>query len=414
MVYFSCSGCNESLKKPKVAKHLSFCRRCHMLTCLDCQKDFTPQSYVTHNQCVSELEKYSGRNYVEPANANKGQKKQLNWMDSVRSAVAMYPQQHSLDSRERRQVNSLLSSLLRFDNIPRKKAKFENFVKSAIGQFRRDQNAIDGAWAVISAPPPSEEVDAKEEKEPGTEGQHQKQTKNKENEEDTEASKEEPKQKRKKTENGAQLSEEAHDALASEEETEGKIKKKKKKRKRECDETKENIMQASEEDQDVPECSEGKKKTKKKRKKENKGNDEDAEEQSVEPKEKRKRTEIDVHSSEESLESEKEEPKKKKKRKAEDEDSSEREEHNASEAGEGDASDSKFVLSTFVTDLLQRKNGSGVSFSKLEKRAVRAYMQSFSRPNKEPRPERVKRKLKVVVAKHFRQIDGRVFERETG
>ena len=40
MVFFTCSGCGESLKKNKVDAHLLRCRHFEYLTCIDCSKDF--------------------------------------------------------------------------------------------------------------------------------------------------------------------------------------------------------------------------------------------------------------------------------------------------------------------------------------------------------------------------------------
>ena len=38
MVYFTCNGCGESMKKNQVDKHVMRCRRCEVLSCMDCQK----------------------------------------------------------------------------------------------------------------------------------------------------------------------------------------------------------------------------------------------------------------------------------------------------------------------------------------------------------------------------------------
>ena len=39
MVFFTCDACGSSLKKNQVEKHYnSQCRRCAVLTCMDCQK----------------------------------------------------------------------------------------------------------------------------------------------------------------------------------------------------------------------------------------------------------------------------------------------------------------------------------------------------------------------------------------
>ena len=39
MVFFTCNACGEALKKNQVEKHyLHKCRRCEVLTCVDCHK----------------------------------------------------------------------------------------------------------------------------------------------------------------------------------------------------------------------------------------------------------------------------------------------------------------------------------------------------------------------------------------
>jgi len=58
MVWFSCDGCGESLKKPRLAAHL---QRCHTrsLTCIDCSCTFDTQSVHAHTSCVTEHQKYA-------------------------------------------------------------------------------------------------------------------------------------------------------------------------------------------------------------------------------------------------------------------------------------------------------------------------------------------------------------------
>lgn len=51
-----------------------------MLFLQDCLKDFDRDTFSSHTQCVTELERYSGKDYVPKANQNKGQKKQEAWV----------------------------------------------------------------------------------------------------------------------------------------------------------------------------------------------------------------------------------------------------------------------------------------------------------------------------------------------
>lgn len=47
---------------------------------MDCFKDFDKDSYSAHTQCLSELQRYSGKDFVPKANENKGQRKQEAWV----------------------------------------------------------------------------------------------------------------------------------------------------------------------------------------------------------------------------------------------------------------------------------------------------------------------------------------------
>lgn len=41
MVFFTCGGCNETLKKNKVDQHFeSRCKNTEFVSCVDCSKDF--------------------------------------------------------------------------------------------------------------------------------------------------------------------------------------------------------------------------------------------------------------------------------------------------------------------------------------------------------------------------------------
>lgn len=80
MVVFTCNHCGESLKKNVIDKHTFRCKRDISVSCMDCFKDFSVDTYNAHNQCITELERYSGKDYVAKPNQNKGQKKQEAWV----------------------------------------------------------------------------------------------------------------------------------------------------------------------------------------------------------------------------------------------------------------------------------------------------------------------------------------------
>ncbi|OQR83955.1 hypothetical protein ACHHYP_14086 [Achlya hypogyna] len=123
MVFFVCEGCNETLKKNKVDQHAARCRNCWAVTCVDCSVVFKGNDYAAHTTCISEAEKYEGALYQ----GNKGKaavKKnpQERWMDLIQSVSAP-------DTK----VNQALQRIQSYDNVPRKKAKFMNFLKNSIG-----------------------------------------------------------------------------------------------------------------------------------------------------------------------------------------------------------------------------------------------------------------------------------------
>jgi len=138
MVFFLCESCGTSLKKNQVEKHKNQCRLVSV-SCIDCNHVFSAVSYREHVKCVSEEEKYSGKNYVPKE--NKGEMKQQNWFEQVQGAiVAVNPQNQRL--------RDLLNQISNFPNIPRKQQKFENFVVNSL--HCRDKKLATEAWGIIS------------------------------------------------------------------------------------------------------------------------------------------------------------------------------------------------------------------------------------------------------------------------
>jgi len=139
MVYFTCNGCGESMKKNQVDKHVMRCRRCEVLSCMDCQKDFPGDSYKAHTSCISEAEKYSAKGWQPKANANKGAKKQAVWMERLEALKEKLGD--SLDS----DVKLVLDAIQGYDNVPRKRAKFINFCKNVLSR-RFAPASIEKTW----------------------------------------------------------------------------------------------------------------------------------------------------------------------------------------------------------------------------------------------------------------------------
>jgi len=74
--------------------------------------------YKTHTKCISEIERYSAKGWVPPANHNKGEKKQNEWMDIVQATLDKHANSISPSCR------NLLHTISKHDNVPRKKPKF--------------------------------------------------------------------------------------------------------------------------------------------------------------------------------------------------------------------------------------------------------------------------------------------------
>jgi cell growth-regulating nucleolar protein len=154
MVFFTCSVCGESVKKVSVEKHLLTSRRCNQgsLSCMDCGKDFDSVSYKSHNACITEAAKYGGLNYKAPANANKGQQKQSEWTENVRAAISMLRESRTGSNALLR----LLETISSYENVPRKKPKFMNFLRNSFSGVQ--ETVIVAAWDAIEAAVPKKPV----------------------------------------------------------------------------------------------------------------------------------------------------------------------------------------------------------------------------------------------------------------
>ena len=139
MVVFICEACNETLKRNKVASH--WCRNFWYLSCMDCNKRFEGDEYLSHTTCVSEAERYQGALYVHKD--NKGEVKQQAWMSSV---------QKRLDEADgSAKLRPFMERLLAYDNVPRKRTKFINFAKNSLN-LKQDRDGIaEKLWEVIGA-----------------------------------------------------------------------------------------------------------------------------------------------------------------------------------------------------------------------------------------------------------------------
>lgn len=142
MVNFICDACGQTIKKQKVEKHYQTeCRRCSVLSCLDCGKDFPGDSYASHTSCISEAEKYQGKLYKGKDKANKGERKQQEWLEQVRNASGD-------SSNQDPRVRKLMAKITSYNNVPRKEAKFKKFCENSINI--RDEALLEKLWQTFS------------------------------------------------------------------------------------------------------------------------------------------------------------------------------------------------------------------------------------------------------------------------
>uniref|UniRef100_A0A1I7Y5U6 Zf-LYAR domain-containing protein n=1 Tax=Steinernema glaseri TaxID=37863 RepID=A0A1I7Y5U6_9BILA len=153
MVTFSCDTCGDTLKKNQVDKHMGRCRA-FTFACIDCNVYFDRNSYREHIKCVSEDQRYGGKNYV--AKENKGEVKQNLWVNQVQAAIDhgevkqnlwVNQVQAAIDHVKDTSLKGLLNRIAEFDNIPRKEAKFINFLQNSMRI--RDRNLCVKAWSAI-------------------------------------------------------------------------------------------------------------------------------------------------------------------------------------------------------------------------------------------------------------------------
>ncbi|XP_029287534.1 cell growth-regulating nucleolar protein [Cottoperca gobio] len=146
MVFFTCNGCGESLKKAQVDKHVNMCRGCQVLSCIDCGKDFWGDDYKNHIKCISEDQKYGGKGYE--AKANKGDVKQQQWIQRINDAM----NKPGVSAK----LKNVLQQVSSYDNVPRKKAKFQNWIRNSLKISNTSLH--DEVWDILGAadnPPPA-------------------------------------------------------------------------------------------------------------------------------------------------------------------------------------------------------------------------------------------------------------------
>ncbi|KAG9345444.1 hypothetical protein JZ751_008588 [Albula glossodonta] len=138
MVFFTCNACGESLKKAQVEKHVNICRGCEILSCIDCGKDFWGDDYKNHIKCISEDQKYGGKGYE--AKSNKGDVKQQLWIQRIHEAM----NKPGISPK----LKDVLNQVSSYDNVPRKKAKFQNWMKNSLKIYNTTLH--DQVWDIFA------------------------------------------------------------------------------------------------------------------------------------------------------------------------------------------------------------------------------------------------------------------------
>lgn len=143
MVVFTCNHCGESLRKQGIEKHYSFvCRNVKSVTCVDCFKDFREEEYVAHIKCLTEEERYAAKGSMPNGVVKKGELKQESWVDMIKSILE--------DAKLTPPQRDLLATISSYNNIPRKKPKFLNFIRSSSGG-RVNMKVVEDIWNIIES-----------------------------------------------------------------------------------------------------------------------------------------------------------------------------------------------------------------------------------------------------------------------
>ncbi|GFW67763.1 cell growth-regulating nucleolar protein [Trichonephila clavipes] len=141
MVFFVCSSCGNCIKKSQVENHLAYkCRNSKCVSCMDCLKEFWGNDYKLHVKCITENEKYGGKDYVPKPTSNKGELKQEMWIEHINSTLAT--------KKISGPLSGLLGQIVNHTNIPRKQKKFENFISNSLKI--RNKRLITEAWEICA------------------------------------------------------------------------------------------------------------------------------------------------------------------------------------------------------------------------------------------------------------------------
>ncbi|CAD7678923.1 unnamed protein product [Nyctereutes procyonoides] len=154
MVFFTCNACGESVKKVEVEKHVAVCRNCECLSCIDCGKDFWGDDYKNHVKCISKEQKYGGKGYE--GKTHKGDVKQQAWIQKINELI----KRPNVSPK----VRELLEQISGFDNVPRKRAKFQNWMKNSLKVH--NESVLEQVWNIFSEASSNEAVSKGQDQQP--------------------------------------------------------------------------------------------------------------------------------------------------------------------------------------------------------------------------------------------------------
>uniref|UniRef100_A0A7S1ZTJ5 Zinc finger C2H2 LYAR-type domain-containing protein n=1 Tax=Ditylum brightwellii TaxID=49249 RepID=A0A7S1ZTJ5_9STRA len=148
MVFFSCDGCGEMLKKNQVDNHVYKCPQgCYAVSCVDCSVSFPGDDYRKHTSCISEAERYEKTIYRGPrkndpnAAKNKKLSPQEAWVALIADSAAAAPQS----------LKGYMDQIASLDNVPRKEKQFRNFTANSL-RLRGPSGTkiVDEIWKFLS------------------------------------------------------------------------------------------------------------------------------------------------------------------------------------------------------------------------------------------------------------------------
>ncbi|MBN3286258.1 LYAR protein, partial [Polyodon spathula] len=185
MVFFTCNACGESLKKNQVEKHLNSCRNCRCLSCIDCGKDFCLQPRVRYfcRFCPGLMAMPLS---ITDVDSSQYLAWSLRWRAVSILFCLLLQKIHEAMNKPgiAPKVCGILKEVSLYDNVPRKKAKFQNWMKNSLKVFNTALH--DQVWEIFSAatsnvntPVTENETSAKEKKKNKRERKEERQKKSK-------------------------------------------------------------------------------------------------------------------------------------------------------------------------------------------------------------------------------------------